>query len=139
MTTARHSAASPFAWNAGGWFGAQLGSSLWMFILGLVLLRTDPVAASVDLACFVLLNAWGLHLWRSRDRVSAYAGSQRFLIGATVLITLIALVSNARGISAPQAPGAWDPMRVPYWAIALGPILMLQFWLQERAFRRRGS
>ena len=32
---------SPFGWNAGGWFGALLGSTIWLLALGVGLLQED--------------------------------------------------------------------------------------------------
>jgi len=127
---------SSFAWNAGGWFGSQLGCTLWLLILGLVLLRKDAVAAWVCVAGFVVLNVWGLYLWRSRVRRSAYSGVQRFLVVASVMIAVVVLVVNARGASEPPAGGSLASTYLPYWAMAVAPTLMLIFLLRERFVAR---
>jgi hypothetical protein len=127
---------SAFAWNAGGWFGAQLGSTLWLLILGLVLSRKDTLTASVCVASFVVLNAWGLYLWRSRERLSAYAGLQRLLLGASVIIALVVVVVNGRGLSEQPSPGALVSTYLPYWVIAVAPALMLLFFLWDRQVKR---
>lgn len=136
MVTDANSARSAFSWNASGWFGSQLGCTLWLLILGSVLLSKDALAAWVCLASFAVLNAWGLHLWRRREQLRAYAGLQRFLLAASVLIALVVVVVNARGASVPPAPGALVSTYLPYWVVAAAPVLMLVFFLLERAGKR---
>ncbi len=136
MASSGNSAPSTFAWNAGGWFGAQVGCTLWLLILGFVLFRKDALAGWTCVASFFVLNAWGLYLWRSRERLSAYAGLQRFLIAASVVIALVVWVVNTRGLSEPPTPGALVSTYLPYWVIAAAPALMLLFFLRERKVRR---
>ncbi len=129
-------ASSSFAWNAGGWFGSQAGCTLWLLILGLLVFQKDAVSGGVCLASFALLNAWGLYLWRRRGRLSAYAGLQRFLFAASVLIAVVVYVLNARGVAEPPAPGAFVSTSLPYWVVAMAPALMLVFFLREHSARR---
>jgi hypothetical protein len=132
----RNDIPSAFTWNTGGWFGAQFGSTLWLLILGLVLVRTDALAAWLCVAGFLVLNAWGFHLWRARGWLSAYAGLQRFLLAAAVVVTVVVVVVNGRGLSEPSAPGAMVSTYLPYWTIAAAPALMLFFFFRERKTRR---
>ena len=137
MTTDGKSAASEFSWNAGGWFGSQLGCTLWLLILGSILLSKDSLAALACLGGFIGLNAWGLYLWRRREQLSAYAGLQRFLAAAAVIIAVVVLAVNGRGLSEPPAPGALVSTYLPYWVIALPPALMLLFFLRELKVKQR--
>ncbi|MCI0330982.1 MAG: hypothetical protein L0196_08580 [candidate division Zixibacteria bacterium] len=137
MANDKNSAPSAFVWNAGGWFGSQVGSTVWMLILGFVLLSKDALAAWVCFGGFLVLNAWGLYLWRSRERLSVYAGLQRFLAAATVVIALVVVVVNERGASQPPAPGALVSTYLPYWVILAAPALMLLFFLREREANRK--
>ncbi len=136
MATDRSNAPSAFAWSPGGWFGAQLGCTLWLLILGLVLLRKDALVAWVCVSSFLVLNALGLYLWRVRQRLSAYAGLQRFLLVASVVIAVVVVVVNTRGLSEPPAPGGFVSTYLPYWVIVAAPALMLFFFFRERKVRR---
>ena len=127
---------SAFSWNAGGWFGSQLGCTLWLLILGVVLLSKDLFAAWVCVGSFVVLNAWGLYLWRGREKLIAYAAMQRFLLATSVIIALVVVVVNSRGVSEPPAPGALVSTYLPYWTIAVAPGLMLIFLWRERQVKR---
>jgi hypothetical protein len=131
-STDQIAARSAFAWYAGGWFGTQFGSTLWMLILGFVLLSRDQLGALACIAGFLILNAWGLYLWRSRTRLTAYAGLQRFLLVASVIIAAVVAAVNLRGLWAPPAPGALVSTYLPYWVILLAPALMLLFYWRER-------
>ncbi len=135
MTTG-NSAPHAFSWNAGGWFGSQLGCTLWLLILGFVLLSRDALAASVCLAGFLALNAWGLYLWRGRQGLSPYSAIQRFLLAASVVIAVVVAVVNVRGVSEPPAAGALVSTYLPYWVIAVAPALMVLFFLRQRGLNR---
>jgi hypothetical protein len=136
MATNGNSALTAFAWNAGGWFGSQLGCTLWLLILGVVRLSKDSPAAWVCVGGFVFLNARGLSLWRRREQLSAYAGLQRFLLATSVIIALVVVVVNSRGVSESPTPGALVSTHLPYWGIAAAPGLMLLFFLRELKVRR---
>ena len=136
MVSGEKGAPSAFAWYPGGWFGAQFGCTLWLLILGSVLLRKDALAASVCVSGFVILNAWGLYLWQRRQRLTAYAGLQRFIFAASVIIAVVIVVVNSRGLSEPPSPEALVSTYLPYWVIAVAPALMLFVFLRERKVRR---
>lgn len=136
MATDKNDTPSAFTWNSGGWFGGQIGSTLWLLILSFVLFSKDALVAWMCVASFLVLNAWGLYLWRHREHLSAYAGLQRFLLGASVVIALVVVVVNGRGLSRLPAPGAFVSTHLPYWVLAVAPALMLMFYLRERQVRR---
>lgn len=78
----------------------------------------------------------GMYLWRRRERLSAYAGLQGFLAATAVIITVVVVVMNGRGVSEPPAPGALVSTYLPYWVVALPPVLMLLFYLRERKVKQ---
>lgn len=55
-----HSRVSPnpsaFSWNAGGWFGSQFGSTLWLLVVGVLSLFSDLSTIGVYITGFVLVN-----------------------------------------------------------------------------------
>jgi len=116
---------SPFGWNAGGWFGAQLGSTLWLLILGIVEIRVDLAAGTVVLLCFALANLWGLALWRRRRRLSAYSGLQCMMVVLLVMFAAVVLISNA----------CVPSITLPYWAMAVPLPLMAFFWVRQHPAR----
>jgi hypothetical protein len=77
-----------------------------------------------------------LYLWRSRERLSAHAGLQRFLLVTSVVVALVVVVVNTRGLSEPPTPGAVVSTYLPYWVIAAAPALMLLFFVRERKVKR---
>lgn len=125
-----------FAWNAGAWFGSQGGCSLWMLILGLLLLPKDAVAGTGCLAGFLVVNAWGLLLWRARRRVRAYAAIQAFLLVCTVAMIGVVGLVRARGMSEPREPGAFVSTDLPWSVLLVCPALLVAFHFRERAALR---
>jgi NADH:ubiquinone oxidoreductase subunit 6 (subunit J) len=136
MNSSANPSGTAFVWNAGGWFGAQLGSTLWMAILGFVLLAKDLPAAATALAGFALANAAGFFLWRGRARRSAYSGLQLFLLALALIVAAVVAVVQLRGAS--ETPTSGVSTYLPWWVAGLAPILMLVFLLRERAARRQG-
>jgi hypothetical protein len=104
MSSKLHS--SPFVWNAGAWFGAMIGSTIWLLALGVGALSEDRTTAVVVSATFVAANLWGILLWRRRARLSAAA-----IVTANIRVPSVL---------------------VPHWAIALPLLLMAMFWLRQR-------
>lgn len=128
---------SAFSWNAGGWFGTQFGCTLWLLILGVVLISRGSLLGWACIASFVVLNVWGSYLWRHREQLGAYTGLQRFLFPASLIIAVIVVVVNRGGVSEPPAPGALVSTYLPYWVIVFAPALMLLFYVLERNAKRR--
>lgn len=65
-----------FQWNVGGWFGAQLGSAVWLLIAAPILLPKYVEAGVVALSCFLVPNTFGLILYLSRSRMAPYPVSR---------------------------------------------------------------
>lgn len=125
---------SPFRWNAGGWFGGQLGASLWILLLGFLLWLQGSAVGAAVLACGLAANAVGVGLWLGRSRLAVYPALQT-LLGATGLLALAAFLLVDRW--GPTA-GSDSPLAsTPLWSLLVYPGLMLAIHLQERAARRR--
>lgn len=124
-----------FVWSASAWFGAQIGSTLWLLLLGVLLFRRDGAVAALCFACFAASNTWGGFLWSRRATFSTYAGFQR-LLGAVALFTAAVVVTvNLRGLSQGQESSEFVSTHLPYWAIGIVPAMMLVFAWRERAAR----
>lgn len=143
MATDDRHTRSAFAWNASAWLGTTLGSTMWLFLLGgLFLLRRDALPGGICIASFALLNAWGVYLWRSRRRLSAYAGLQRFFAALSVVVPFIFVVVSYFRVEDDPSSGALlstfglDPTCLPFWVIVIGPAAMLYCSLREEWARR---
>ncbi len=121
--------AEPFRWNAAGWFGGQLGASLWILLLGFLLCLQGVAVGFAVLLCGLAANVTGLLLWRSRARLDAYTGLQ-ILLGVTGLLALAAfLLVDRLGPSPLEA--------APLWSLLFYPALMAVCFLQQRLAQRR--
>ena len=67
-------------WNAGAWFGSQLGSTLWLAISAGVLAPRSTTVASAVFTLFLIANFVGIVIWRRRSRISMFLGLQILLI-----------------------------------------------------------
>jgi len=139
MARPANEAPSAFSWSTGGWFGTQVGSTLWLFVLSLVLSGRDAWSAGVCFGAFAAVNVWGTHLWRSRGRLRAYTALQSLLLAVSLVVAVVVVVVNQRAPSHPPPADARLSSDLPYWTIAAAPALMLVFFLRERAVRRQGS
>lgn len=123
-----------FRWSGGGWFGAQIGSTLWLVVLGVVLtVRDDSSPGTAIIALAVAVNGIGLLLWEHRDRVRPYPAIQALVavVGAATVVAFLLLdEASAWGLAGTEGS------RPPYAALLVFPALMGFFALQEHAVRR---
>jgi hypothetical protein len=115
-----------FGWTAGGWFGGQLGGTVWLFLLGVVTVPIDLLSGLVAFASFVVGNLWGVALWRRRQRLPAYSGLQLMWLGLVPVFAAAVVTTRARAPS----------VMLPYWTIAVPLVLMAVFWLKQHGARR---
>ncbi len=122
-----------FQWNRGGWFGAQLGGTLWLLLLGLLLLSQGDPAGFGPLGLALTANGVGLLLWRRRDRIAPHPGLQ--------LLVTVCGVAAAGGIASLVLWGETPPAEgfAAGWFLLVYPSLMLVFLLQERQARRSAA
>ncbi len=66
-------------WNLGGWFGSQLGGTLWILIAAVLSGIRDLETGGLVLVTFLIPNIIGTFLWHGRDRVSCYIAIQMLL------------------------------------------------------------
>jgi hypothetical protein len=124
-------------WNTGGWFGAQLGSTLWVLIAALVLLPKHPVSGIIALSSFALPNIFGLMLYRNRNRLAPYPAIQWlvFVIGIFTVSFVVYLdrLDLVQEIDPRLGSDRWGFYLVP----VLFAGLMFLFHVVERKARKR--
>ena len=126
-----------FQWNAGGWFGSQLGGTAWMLVAGLMFIPQSLVSAGVLMACFAIANAVACRMWLRRDRLAPYPSIQ-WLIVVMGVVAAIAFVTVDR--SGPLMYLDLEPSPFPktlYWYLLIFPAMMLMFHFIEREGRKR--
>jgi hypothetical protein len=138
-----------FRWNAGGWFGSQLGGTAWMLTGTVWLMLFAPWVGLIWLAGFILCNAVGAALWRRRDRVAPYPALAILLL--TILVVGLLEISTIDLLRSPSLapilviPGreGWlkeatsQSLRPGRLFLLIGiPALLLYLWLMDRAGRR---
>ena len=118
-------------WNAGGWFGAQLGGSLWVLIAGILALRMNAAAGMLAIALFLAANAVGVLLWTRREQLSAHAGIQLLLaiLGAAG-IAAIYVLDRAGIFEAIQIGASVSAQKTYVLLVAVIMILMVSFYLR---------
>ncbi len=123
-------------WNIGGWFGGQLGATLWILVAGILTAVRDFPTGMFVVLLFAISNAVGLVLWQSR-KISCYASIQLLIgvSGVCGLVTVYAL-ANANAWTQIQTGGQVSAQS-SYGIIGLvyGG-LMLMFYLR---FGRAGN
>lgn len=62
-------------WNTGGWFGSQLGGTVWILIAAAISSGRDISTGIILLLLFLVPNTIGLILWRQR-KLTCYQSLQ---------------------------------------------------------------
>lgn len=97
MDTEKSLDRNSFVWNAGGWFGSQIGGSVWMLFCALTVLPADAISGLVCLGSFAVINAVGCYLWQRREKIDPYVGLQRLFFTVAVACAVISFVLYRRG------------------------------------------
>lgn len=113
-------------WNVGGWFGGQLGATVWMLVAGILTAIRDLPTGIFVVLLFAIPNVVGVVLWLNR-KLSCYASTQ-LLIGVSGICGLVTvyILDNANTWMQMQTGGQVSAQS-SYWIIGLvygGLILM---------------
>lgn len=123
-------------WNVGGWFGGQLGATVWVLVAGLLTAIRDFPTGMFVILLFAIPNVVGVTLWLSR-KLSCYASTQ-LLIGVSGICGLVTVYTLEKANAWMQMQtGGQVSAQSSYWIIGLvyGG-LMLLFYLR---FGRAGN
>jgi len=117
-------------WNAGGWFGGQIGATLWILVAGILTAVRDLPTGIVVVLLFVTPNAIGLTLWASR-KLSCYASTQIMMgVSGVCGLATVYILERANVYSQIQTGGQVSAYS-SYWVIGLVFAgLMLMFYLR---------
>ncbi|MFT5288923.1 MAG: hypothetical protein ACI8QS_003400 [Planctomycetota bacterium] len=132
METQPSTPPSRFHWNKGSWLGSQVGSTLWMGLLGLTLLAHDTIAGISCLAIFLGLNVWGWSLWRRREQRTAFGAMRIFMIVCIPAFTLAVVVVNSRSGARNWDKGSILETGLPYWIAGVPAAMLLVLHFRER-------
>ena len=105
-------------WNTGGWFGSQIGATVWMLVAGTLAAFRDVPAGVLVVLLFAIPNVVGLVLWQGR-KLSCYASTQ-LLIGISGVCGLLAVyVLERAGVWTQIQTGGQVSASSTYWIIGL--------------------
>lgn len=127
-------------WNFWGWFGGQLGSTVWILVAGIFAVVEDLPSGQILFFLFAIPNVIGMGLWRTRV-FTCYQSTQLMIaLSAACGLAAVYLLDTAHAWERIQY-GGQIPVDSTYWIIALvfGG-LMIMFHLRfGRAQSRRVS
>jgi len=127
-----------FQWTTGGWFGAQIGCTLYLVVLGVIMIIRTPALGALVVACGLAPNLLGIALWRQREHMTPYVAQQILLCGIAVATSVAVTCVTLFGIGHP--PGErWDALVGVAWMLAIYPALMLLFHALEKAAVRSNA
>jgi hypothetical protein len=130
--------AGRFQWNPGGWFGAELGSTVWLLGAALVLAPEHIEAGAVALLCFLLPNALGLLLYRRRNRIAPYPALQWLILVIGIVSTIFVVYLNRSGLAQEVDPrlgyGQWGFYLLP---VLFGGLMVMFHWMERAAVQKR--
>jgi hypothetical protein len=132
---ARQPRAGPglFQWNTGGWFGAQIGSTVWMLLVATWMAPLAPEIAVVGLLCFVVPNVLGTWTWCRRDWIAPHLAIQMLMASLTASSLLLLITLDWFWPAAIPR----EPLGRGY-AVCLGvPVMMAGWYVRERVRAKR--
>ena len=128
-----------FQWSTGGWFGAQIGMTAWLVILGIAQIYKGYVLAGTMLTvCGIIPNWIGYAIWTRRDRIQPYAALQ-MILGIVFAFTIMAIISHDQLLSPLTIDDRFGTGRQTYKLLAIFPAMMLMFAFMERIGKRKNA
>ena len=123
-----------FQWNAGGWFGASLGSSAWMLVTSCSLVaHNQPFAATISASGFLAILVASLVLWMRRDRVYPFHALMAILGLMAFTLPMVWLFVQTYASAESKKAMNWPVSQLPtVFVILLVPAIMLWFIYLER-------
>ncbi len=115
-----------FRWNAGGWFGGQLGTTAYVLLIGSIVLVDSPRDGIPILLCGLIPNLFGLYLWHLRARLSPYTGIQALMLG-TFACALVFAGLIVWFVTPQTAQRYFSGVEKALWVLAFFPLMMLHF------------
>ncbi len=117
-------------WNAGGWFGGQLGGTAWILVAAALTTARDTSTGFILLVIFLVPNIIGYLLWRMQ-KMSSYASLQILftLIGVFGLLAIYVLERRHLWIEI-QMGSSVSAAYAYYMIIFITAILMVMFYFR---------
>jgi len=117
-------------WNAGGWFGGQLGGTAWILVAAALTIGQDTSTGLILLIIFLVPNIVGYLLWRTQ-KLSCYISIQILfsLIGVFGLLAIYILEHRHQWIEI-QTGSSISAASAYYMVIFITAILMVVFYLR---------
>jgi len=126
-----------FQWNTAGWFGGQIGSTIWILIVGILALFYNIPAGLLVISFFLLPNAIGYFLWHNRDRLEPYPAVQCLMASIFLFSFFTFLAYDLSGLASQLGPKSVRSYRNFYFILLLYPGLMIQFYFLNRGAKNK--
>jgi hypothetical protein len=117
--------AGKLQWSVGGWFGSQLGMTLWMLLAAGVLTTSSLQIAGVVFAIFIAVNAAGYVLWRRRATLAPHTAFQLLLLAGAIATAALFLTLEFAGLVEVIDELSDPDLPLPLWAhLGVFPLMM---------------
>jgi hypothetical protein len=118
-----------FQWNAGSWFGSQIGGTAWLLIGAMFLLPESTLLSLIWLICFTLANVIGIAIWSRRAVIAPFKAIQLLMLvlGQMGLISWFLLVQ----LQPELVSSINGKTQMGYLALLIYPALMAWFYCLE--------
>ena len=117
-------------WNAGGWFGGQLGGTAWILVAAALTIAQDTSTGLILLIIFFVPNIVGYLLWRMQ-KLSCHASLQLLfsLVGVFGLLAIY-ILERRHLWNEIQMGSSVSAAYAYYMVIFITAILMVVFYLR---------
>ena len=121
-------------WNRTGWFGAQLGGTLWLGLCGALLATYAPVAGLSTVGLCLAANAIGFGLWKCRAHLAPYLAIQLLCLVSFSAAAISFGIFYRIGLAAAIAEEEGGGLPLPLWVyLGIYPALMILFRYLDRS------
>ena len=119
-----------FQWSTGGWYGALVGGSAWIFLGAIVLAKQSTLLAGIWSACGIVSTLVGLWLWSQRANRAPFPAlmSLMLVLWISACVSLVSMLALA-----PEALRQFGASKGMILAgLLIFPMMIIQFSFLER-------
>lgn len=117
-------------WNAGGWFGSQIGGTCWILVAAILAAVRDVSMGLILLGIFAVPNIIGYAFWHQK-KLSCYAATQWLIamMGVSGVLAIYVL-DQGRMWREIQTGGSVSAASAYGLVVMVAAILMLTFYFR---------
>jgi len=129
--------AGAFQWNTAGWFGTQIGCTLWILMVGVLISDYNMSIGLLIICFFIAPNIIGYVIWHRREHIVPYPAIQYLMVTISLFAFFTLLTLDLSGLANRLDEQLGNSFPYLYLVLLSFPVLMIQLHFQNLDTKRK--